>query len=425
MPLIEEKKHGDITDIEGVFASGINSGIKETKKDLAFIYVPQACASAGVFSKNKVLSSTVAITKNNMKQATLKALIINSGNANSCTGKEGEKNAQEMVKRTAHLLNLDECEVGVASTGIIGKQLPMDKVVRGIEQLLRNKQAREGKLAAEAILTTDTYVKNVFMQAKIGNKEIYVAGFTKGSGMIAPNMATTLGFLVTNVVLDSKDLQAMLSEAIQDTYNMISVDTDLSTNDTIVMLATKTKKSVVLDTEEEKGLFKKILKQALMKLALMIIKDGEGASKIMQVEVRNAASKDDARKIAKSVIDSPLVKSALYAISLKTQQKTAKAKQVLLKELDKVELLLFGRIMMAIGKQSECVIDSQKLRILMDKSIVIKDGCIKEYDKEHVMDLFFEEMISITIDVQSGKEEATAWGCDLTHAYVDINIAYT
>jgi len=227
-----------ITHVDGVFANGIPCGIKPAKKDLAFIYVPKAVSSAGVFTQNRFISPTITHTRKCLKKNTLKAVIINSGNANAGTGKKGSENVKKIAKLAAQYLGLRPSEIGIASTGIIGVQQPMDKFTSGLPVLLENPLAKQGHEAAKAIVTTDTFEKEVYAEEKIGKKVIKVAGMTKGSGMIAPNMATTLTFLATNAELTPTTLQKCLTQAVSDSFNMLSIDRCNSTNDMVLIFST-------------------------------------------------------------------------------------------------------------------------------------------------------------------------------------------
>lgn len=389
------------TDLEGVYANGIHAGIKKdpNKKDLAFIYVPDAVASAGVYTLNQMPSSTVPFTRKHVKKGAVKVLVINSGNANSATGEQGERNVKITAQKVALLLDCLPSQIGIASTGIIGKQLPMDILEKGLETIFANPLVTEGKAAAEAIMTTDTFAKQVYAQTKIGKKQVVVAGITKGSGMIAPNMATTLTFLVTNAKLSSSHLQGFLSQAINDSYNMLSVDTDNSTNDMVVILSTG-QYQVNWREGEHIEAYQALMTAACQNLAKQIARDGEGATKLLEIQVTGAASTKDAKRIAKSVVDSPLVKTAIYG-----------------------EDPNWGRIVMAVGKDPGVKVNPKKVTIRICDELVFENGMpvgilsqVREKMKSDTI------VISVDLGLRAGK--ATAWGCDLTHRYVDINTEY-
>ncbi|RAP36470.1 hypothetical protein DID80_05420, partial [Candidatus Marinamargulisbacteria bacterium SCGC AAA071-K20] len=295
-----------ITDLEGVYAGSIHAGIKQSRYDLSYIYVPDAVASAGVFTQNKFCSSSVKYTRKCLKNNILKAMIINSGNANTGTGKEGDENNKKMARLTAKALGLTKSEVGVSSTGIIGVQLPFDRVEKGINSLLKSPLKKEGQNAAEGIMTTDTFSKTVFKQAKVGKKTITIAGIAKGSGMIKPNMATMLSYVVTNAHINSKLLQECLKEAVNISFNSITVDTDTSTSDMVIAFATGEKKFAESNNTEISE-FKALLKEVCIDLAKLIVVDGEGASKLIEVTVEGAKSYTEAKEVAMTVAESPLV----------------------------------------------------------------------------------------------------------------------
>jgi glutamate N-acetyltransferase/amino-acid N-acetyltransferase len=295
-----------ITDINGVYSSGIHAGFKAEKLDLSYIYVPEAVASAGVFTTNQFCSETIIHTKKIMKRNILKVMIINAGNANTGTGKAGKLAVKETVRYTSEKLGLKQNEVGIASTGIIGVTLPMDVMTTGLAQLLKNPLQTEGTKTAQAILTTDTCTKTVFLEKKIGKKTIQIAGICKGSGMIAPNMATMLAYIVTNVHIDNSQFQPYLKEAVDDSFNMITVDSDTSTSDMVVAFATGEHKISYRDQGQVND-FKSLLAEACQALSTQIVEDGEGASKLIELTVSGAATKQDAKKVAMSVLNSPLV----------------------------------------------------------------------------------------------------------------------
>lgn len=389
-----------ITDIKGVFANGIHAGIKEKKKDLGYLYVPNAVGSAAVFTQNKFAASSVTYTKSAMKTNTIKAIIINSGNANAGTGKEGEKNTKIMAKQTAIALNLKPKEVAVASTGIIGVQLPIAKIEKSIPKLCETPHSQNGKILAETILTTDKFTKETTLSKKIGKKTITISGITKGSGMIAPNMATTLSFLVTNANIPSKNLQAFLTKAVDESYNMISVDTDTSTNDIALIMATGEYK-FSLSSQAESQAFQDLLNEVCKLLAIQIVKDGEGASKMIEVQVKGATSKKEARTIAKSIVDSPLVKTAIYG-----------------------EDPNWGRVLAAAGKVPS-KLNPDKVDIRFAGTLVFSNAIPISHDTKKLKSELKSNEIDIEVDLNLGTHVATAWGCDLTEGYIEINTEYS
>ncbi len=391
-----------LTDIEGVFASGMHCGIKPEKPDLAFIYVPNAVASAAVFTKNNFVAPSITTNREAHQKATTQLVIVNSGNANAGTGKQGADAVSATVQKAAALTGLHPDSILIGSTGIIGTHLPMEKLTRGLDILLATPKAKNGTLAAQAILTTDLVPKSAFLEADVDGVTIQVAGIAKGSGMIAPNMATTLAFWATNVAITSADLQAQFLEAIDQSFNMISVDTDTSPNDMGVIMATG---AVVLDSEGKKRVFRELLNEATLALALMIVKDGEGATKIIECQVTGAASVHEARKIAKLVIDSPLVKTAMHG-----------------------EDPNWGRIVAAACKDPSLTIDPLQLELRIggdETTLIFKNGEPVPTDRAKLKSSLMGDRIVITLALFRGSSTATAWGCDLTKRYIDINVSYS
>jgi glutamate N-acetyltransferase/amino-acid N-acetyltransferase len=388
-----------ITDIPGVFAGGMHCGIKPSKKDLAFIFVPKACASAGVFTLNKFAAACVHHSKKCLKKSVIKAIVTNSGNANAVTGEQGFADVKTTAALSAKLLGLSPSEVAVASTGIIGVKLPMEKLTSGLKTLLANPKVRNGQTAAEAIMTTDAFPKTVFLERKIGGQMIVVAGISKGGGMIGPNMATTLSYLVTNVAIDSKTLQPLLSQAADDSFNMISVDTDTSTNDMVLMMATGEKK-IIMSNENKKALQELIFDASLV-LAKLIVRDGEGATRVIEAVVEGAAKRADARAMAKNIINSPLVKTAIHGADPN-----------------------WGRVVAALGKDPGLKMNPEKADVFFGSHMIVKNGQPVAFDRARVVAELKKEEVQVRIDLKLGKASAKAWGCDLTKKYIDINTAY-
>lgn len=389
-----------ITDLEGVYANAIAAGIKADGLDLAYIHVPNAVSCAGVFTQHKFSASSVTYTKRCIKHNTLKAIVINSGNANAVTGKQGQHDTKTIAKIVAEKLNIKSNQVGIAATGIIGEKLPMKKIESGLTKLLSKKTAKDADSVARAILTTDLVSKTTFIEKKVGKKTISIAGMTKGSGMIAPNMATTLGFLVTNASLPQEVLQRCLTTAVKLSYNMLSVDTDTSTNDMLVCFATGQYKINPTDKASLEA-FQKALNEACIDLAKQIAKDGEGASKLIQVDVVNAVSVQMAQKMAKLVVESPLVKTAIHG-----------------------EDPNWGRIVMAIGKDTSVKLNPEKVSIKIGDFSIFSKGTPVAFDRQLLKKELANSTIFIIIDCAIGKSSATAWGCDLTKGYIDINTDY-
>ena len=390
-----------ITDIHGVYANGIAAGIKPGKKDLAYIYVPDAVGAAGVFTTNKFRAACVNYTQKMMKRHTVKAVIINSGNANAATGDLGVRNAKRTAQKAATLLKIPATEVVVASTGIIGVQLPIELVEAGLDQLLSTPATRDGAATASAIMTTDLVPKHAYAEAKIGKKIFQVAGIAKGSGMIAPNMATMLGFIVTNATIDSPVLAKWLKEAVDESFNRISVDGDTSTNDMVLAFATGEHSFSVTDPVSNTA-FKALLVTVCQDLAKAIARDGEGATKLIEVVVENAANRADAEAIGRSVINSPLVKTALHGADPN-----------------------WGRVVAAVGKTENVKMNPDKVSVWFGDHAVFKDGVPLTFDRDAVVRHLKESTVLIRISIGLGAGRSKSWGCDLTKGDIDINTEYS
>lgn len=388
-----------LTDLAGVFGEGIHCGIKPKKKDLAFIYVKDAIASAGCFTLSHYAAPSIGYTKKLLKTNVLKAVIVNSGNANAATGEQGLKDCKEMGKLLADKLGLRRGEVGVASTGIIGKPMPMDVVRAGVAAL--DAQAKNTPSIAEAILTTDLSLKVVSRTKKVGKKNITVSGVAKGSGMIAPNMGTMLAYIVTDATMSSAELQAFLSESVSESFNMVSVDGDTSTNDMVLAFATGEKKFKV-DAIIEKKIFQNLLTAVCIDLAKMIARDGEGATRLIEVNIIGASTRAEANKIALNVVNSPLVKTAIHGADPN-----------------------WGRVLAAAAKDPALKCNPKKVSLSFNEKRVIEDGELIIKDRSELSAVMNTDTIVIDLDLNLAHGRATAWGCDLTHGYVDINTAYT
>jgi glutamate N-acetyltransferase/amino-acid N-acetyltransferase len=395
------KNKPTITSLKGVYASGIAAGIKANgKRDLAYIFVPNAFGSAGVFTRSAFSAPPLKVTKEALKRGTLKAVIINSGNANAGTGQLGYKDAQETATIAAKLLGIKPSQVGVSSTGIIGRPLQMKAVKSGLEKLLSDPTTRDGTAAAEAIMTTDLTRKEVFCVGKVGGKKISIAGFAKGSGMIAPNMATMLGFLVTDGRISNVNLQRLLRTATDATFNMTSVDTDTSTNDMVLAFSTGETGRAITGTKELKE-FLALLTKACGQLARLIAADGEGATKLIEVTVEGARNLREARVIAKNIINSPLVKTAIHGADPN-----------------------WGRVLAAAGKDPSAKVDPERVDLTFAGAPVMRRGKIVAHSRDKIRKLMSAKEVKIHLNLGLGKSAATAWGCDLTHGYVDINVSY-
>ena len=373
---------------------------------MALIYSEEKAVSAAVFTKNLAKAAPIILDIEHVKNKNTQAIIVNSGNANSCTGDTGLANARKMTELVADKLGLKAEEVLVQSTGIIGVQLDMEKIENGIEKVVENLSEDGGIDAATAIMTTDTFVKQICLEIEIAGKKAKVAGICKGSGMIHPNMATMLSFTVTDVNIEKSLLQKMFSEIADNTFNMISVDGDTSTNDMACVLANGLAGNEKIVDENSAGYdeFKKALYKVNEELAKLIAKDGEGATKLIQVTTNGAKTLEDAKKVSKSVITSSLFKAAVFGGDPN-----------------------WGRILCAVGySEADLMID--KVNIFLkagnDMVQVAKNRIAQDFDVPKAEKILKAETVEIIIELNDGKFEATAWGCDLSYDYVKINAEY-
>lgn len=396
-----------LTDVSGFQAIGIHSGIKKSgNKDLSIIYSTKPAVAAATFTTNIVKAAPLQVNIENLKASeTTQAIVINSGNANACTGVEGLDNAHLMTQTAASILGLSPSEVLVASTGIIGVPMPMEVVLPGIKAACELLHKGTGTSAAEAIMTTDSFLKSVTVEVTIDEKPVLISGIAKGSGMIHPNMATMLSFVVTNANISKPLLSHALKDSVSDSYNMISVDGDTSTNDMVIVLANGTAGNTLM--EEADGNYDKF-KEALdvlnKELAKLIAQDGEGATKLIEVSLFNAKTQKDAKVCAKSVISSNLVKSAFFGSDAN-----------------------WGRIMCSLGYSGGDFVP-EKVDILFknEKGTIqlVKDGAGIPFSEEHAKEILDQEYVNIVVDLKDGKYGAVAWGCDLSYDYVKINGSY-
>ncbi|OQY09347.1 MAG: bifunctional ornithine acetyltransferase/N-acetylglutamate synthase [Fusobacteriia bacterium 4572_132] len=397
-------ENGTITSVAGFKAAAVNCRIKDNdKNDLGLIVGEKKNICVGVFTQNMVRSKTIDLSIKNIENNNIKAIIVNSGNANACVGQKGYNDALKMTELIADELNIKKEEVVVASTGVIGQELPMEKIEKGIKEISKHLKKDGGEEVAKAIMTTDLVPKNIAVDIKLENgKIVRIAGIAKGSGMIHPNMATMLGFITTDMNIKKEVLQDLLREITNKTFNMISVDRDTSTNDMVIVLANgmaeneEVKDENSLDYEE----FKKGLYYVMEYLAKSIARDGEGATKLIEVQVDNASSFDDAKKVGKSVINSPLVKTAIYG-----------------------EDANWGRIIAAVG-YSGATVSEAEIDIFVGDIQVCKNGIGVLESEEEVNKILKTDEIKIKIDLKLGVERAKVWGCDLTYDYIKINADY-
>jgi glutamate N-acetyltransferase/amino-acid N-acetyltransferase len=387
----------------GFYASGINCGIKKNgKEDLSLIYSPSPCIASGSFTTNQFKSYSVLWSIKNIKND-IKAVLINSGNANACNGKENWDLTVRLIEELALKLKIDKNSILFSSTGIIGERLPYEKIINGFDRLIENLSPQNNILAAKGIMTTDTFPKEYEINTGISGrkKEVFIGGMAKGSGMINPNMATMLCFITTDAVIDKKALDIALKEAVDESFNMITVDNDTSTNDSVIILANglARNKTIHIDSPEF-DIFCNSLKKLCIELAKKIASDGEGSSKFIEVNVNGGWCKKDVRKVAKKVCGSLLVKTAISGANPN-----------------------WGRIVAAIGS-TNARIDMKNIEVKICGITVFKGEPV-ECDKEKLIKLMENKEIKIEIDLKRGNFSATAYGCDLTEDYVRINKEYS
>jgi glutamate N-acetyltransferase/amino-acid N-acetyltransferase len=393
--------------IKGFKACGIHGGIKKnsSKKDLMVLYSELPAVSGSVFTQNVACAAPILVSKSNSKSEYTQAVIVNSGNANACTGNEGITNANLMTKTVASELSINENEVIVASTGIIGLQLPIDNILKNIPTCVEQLSDDGFNSAAEAILTTDTFEKKASITFDISGEAVTISGMAKGSGMIHPNMATMLGFFITDVNITKTLLQEAVSESASKSFNMISVDGDTSTNDMVTVLANGSSGHVISDkSDDDFTTFKSALTLLMIHLAKMIAKDGEGATKLLEVNLTGAASDEVAIACSKAVVSSSLVKAAFFG-----------------KDAN------WGRIVCAMG-YSGVNFDINKVDVAFKSDgglvEVFSKGKGLVFDEKIALDVLEESTIEILINMNDGNSKAQAWGCDLTYEYVKINGEY-
>lgn len=403
------KINGGVTAPKGFWASGLNAGIKnQTKKDMAMVFSSTPCAAAGVFTSNLVKAAPVKWDKEIVTTSPyVQAVVVNSGIANACTGAEGLGYCADTAAEAASALNIPKTAVLVASTGVIGKQLPIDKIKYGVTALSKvlGSSREDAKLAAEAIMTTDTKSKEVACTLELGGKQVTVAGMCKGSGMIHPNMCTMLCFVTTDAAISHELLQKALSEDVVDTFNMISVDGDTSTNDTVLVMANGQAENTPITKEgEDYKTFCEALHFIMLELSKKIAGDGEGCTCLFEATVIGAKDKNQARTIAKSVVCSSLTKAAVFGHDAN-----------------------WGRILCAMG-YSGAQFDPEVVDIWLESKAgtikIVENGIATDYSEETATKILSEEEVIAKMDIKEGNETATAFGCDLTYEYVKINGDY-
>lgn len=399
----------NITNVRGIKCWGAHSGIKSMRRDLAIIVSEVEASVGAVFTQNTVRAAPIEVSEKHASDGKARAIVINAGNANACTGQQGLEAANLMAQTLADELGIQKSEVLVSSTGLIGEPFPTDDILEGIRvnaSKITNKSSA-GSFVANAILTTDTFAKEGFLEFDLDGYEVNMGGIAKGSGMIHPNMATMLGFILTDACIAPYLLKKSVKKAVDRSFNMITVDGDTSTNDMVAVLANGLAGNEELKSEEDPGynIFYEQLEEMMIHLAKLIVSDGEGSSKFVEYKVINANSELKARKLARNISDSSLVKAAMFGRDPN-----------------------WGRIVCAAGN-SGVDFNYQLVDLYLGNEShqikVLEKGVPQTYDRNYMKKLLRESQIRICLDMQEGKAEATAWGSDLTTDYVMFNSVYT
>ncbi len=400
---------GGVTSAKGFEAAAVEAGIKyQNRKDMAMIFSSTPCKAAGVFTTNQVKAACVIWDKEIVaSNEPVHAVVVNAGIANACTGKQGYEYCKDTALAAAEALTINENAVLLASTGVIGKQLPIEKIKNGVSKLSTNLQNtyEAGNLAAEAIMTTDTVSKQVAVTFEVDGTVVTLGGMCKGSGMIHPNMCTMLGFLTTDLLISKELLQTALSETVQDTYNMVSVDGDTSTNDTVLLLSNGLAENTeIVEKDENYDKFVEALLYVNTVLSKLMAGDGEGATALIEAQVINAKSKQEAKLLAKSIICSSLTKAAIFGHDAN-----------------------WGRILCAMG-YSGAEFDPEQVELFFQsvsgRIKIYGEGTATDYSEEDATKILSDAEVVILADMKSGEAKATAWGCDLTYDYIKINADY-
>lgn len=401
---------GGVVAAKGFKAAGVRAGIKESssKKDMAMIFSEVPCKAAGTFTSNVVKAAPVKYDMDIVNNSPfVQAVVVNSGVANACTGEEGMKNCKELAAAAGKALNIPEGAVLIGSTGVIGAKLPMEKMTDGIAKLAGElgSTPNDGTMAAEAIMTTDTVSKEIAYELEIGGKTVKIGGMCKGSGMIHPNMCTMLAFITSDVSISKEMLKEIVKADVKDTFNMISVDGDTSTNDTMLVITNgMAGNPEITEKNSDYEAFAKALKEVNTFLAKKMAGDGEGATALFEVKVTGADTKENAVKVSKSIVTSSLVKAAIYGHDAN-----------------------WGRILCAMG-YSGVEFDPDKVDIFFEsragKLKIVENGIAADYSEEEATKILSEDEVTAIADMKMGTESATSWGCDLTYDYVKINADY-
>jgi glutamate N-acetyltransferase/amino-acid N-acetyltransferase len=389
-----------VTGVLGFTAGAASAGVKDgtpRRTDVALIVSDRTCAAAGVFTTNEVIAAPCIVTRRHLEQGRLRAIVVNSGNANACTGEQGERDAVAMAQAAAQRLGCDPHEVAVLSTGVIGVPLPVGRIAAAVKDM---KLAGEAWIdVAKAIMTTDTKPKNIGVELKLEAGTVHLRGIAKGAGMIHPNMATMLALVLTDAKVAAGELQEILEDAADESFNLISIDGDTSTNDTLLLLANGA--SGIEPRGDDLKMFGSAVRGLCESLAREILGDGEGVTKVFEVRVSGAASAEDARRAARTITTSNLVKTAIHGADPN-----------------------WGRILAAAGR-SGAKVDQTRASVRIADVAVFADGTPRVFDNDAVRRVFEQKDITIGVDLGVGSESAHAWGTDLSAEYVRINAEYT
>ncbi len=399
---IKHIKNGNICSPKGFKSGSVFAGIKspgQDKRDIGIIFSETECVSAGTFTQNSIVSPSVTWTKQALKDNKLRAVIVNSGCANCAVGQQGFIDAKETAEITSKSLSIDINSVAVASTGIIGVELPMALMRKYIPQIELSK--KDGSGFARSILTTDKRTKEIGVSFEIDHCEVTIAGVAKGSGMIHPNMATMLSFITSDISIDENILKEALTLSVNNSFNQISVDGDQSTNDTVLIMTNGNAKNNKITKLDDATKFLKALDEVCIFLAKEIAKDGEGNTRLIEATIKGAKTLQDARKATKYIVSSNLVKTAVYGRDPN-----------------------WGRIIMAVGA-SQIQLDESKIEIFVNDIQIVAEGIATPYNHQSVVIAMNQPIIKLTVNLNIGKESAKAWGSELTEEYVVFNSAYT
>ena len=399
----------NITNVKGITCWGAHTGLKSMRRDLAIIHSEKLCNTGAVFTQNDVIAEPLKLTKKHLHDHKAQSVVVNSGNANACTGDQGYKGAEAMAETAAEELGVDKESVVVSSTGLIAEEFPTDTIIKGIRDNVPkiSNSPKAGSFAANAILTTDTFPKEGHFNFHLGNKEINIGGMAKGSGMIHPNMGTMLSFIFTDLAIEENLLQRTVEKVVDTSFNMITVDGDTSTNDMVVVMANGMAGNEEIQSEDspEYTIFKEHLEEMMIHLAQLIISDGEGATKFIEYKVSDAKNYEIARKIARGISSSLLVKTAMFGRDPN-----------------------WGRILMAAGNVGANFAPSIVDLFMGDENHleqILAKGNARNFDRGHLKKVLRESHIRIQLKLNTGEAEATAWGTDISTDYVMFNSVYT